>query len=459
MLVLRARSVALSLLLTALLFLPPSLYRTPIRRFVENALPYSIQVDRMLRLGGEGSLSAWLGTLIFAAVALALWVLVRRLPTAAERGPLRLALGLAALLSLDQATALHERALAIWLTYAGDVTAWLPAAAALLLLWALLRRGAWPAGSRAFYALGWALVFAGYSWGIVTAFQFPLDRGHEALTALLKYGGGISLLYAALARLAQASPLMVRVQSGRRLALGLAALGVLFSLATAGFHVLDAQADLNVIDPFRLFYLLDSGQEATIPTFYSVVLWLFCVGLLALVAAGERDGGRRDTRRWAALSALFVFLSLDEAASLHEQLIGLSRAVVGKLAIDHEGLFYHAWVVPVGLLVLLLFVLYIPFFRRLPRATALWILFSGALFVAGALGFEMIGGVVVTVAKDNDALRLGVETVEELLEMLGLAAFAYALLTYLARHVAPVRVRVADNGEPLTPSPSAKPPL
>ena len=96
---------------------------------------------------------------------------------------------------------------------------------------------------------------------------------------------------------------------------------------------------------------------------------------------------------------------------------------------------------------LLLFVLYIPFFRRLPRSTALWILFSGALFVGGALGFEMIGGVVVTWARDNDALRLSVETVEELLEMLGLAGFVYALLEYLARHVAPVTVRVGD-GQP-----------
>jgi len=456
MLILRARSISLSLLLMALLFVPLSLYRTPIRQFVEAELPYSIQVDRLLRLGGEGSLSGWLGTVILTGVALALWVLARRLPTSGERGPLRLAFGLTALLALDQATVLHERVLAIWLAYAGGVTAWLPALVALLLLWALLRRScAWPAKSRAFYVLGWVLVFAGYSWGIVTALQFSLDRGHEAAAALLRYGGGISLLYAALLRLAQVTPpLTVQVQSGRRVALWLVALGVLFSLLTAGFHVLDAQTDLSVIDPFRLFYLLDSGQESTIPTFYSVVLWLFCAGLLALIALGERDGGRRDTRRWAALAGLFVFLSLDEAASLHEQLIGLSRAVVGKLAIDHEGLFYHAWVVPVGILVLMLFVLYIPFFRRLPRSTALWMLFSGALFVGGALGFEMIGGVVVTWDRNNDALRLGVETVEELLEMLGLAGFAYALLSYLARHVAPVQVRVEGHGEPLTPSPS-----
>ena len=446
MLVLRARNVALSLLAVALLFVPLSLYRSPIRRFVEAELPYSIQVDRLLRMGSEGSLSAWFGSVIFIAVALALFVLLRRAGASGERGPLRLAFGVAGLLALDQSIVLHERLLAIWLTHAGSIGGWLPALLALLLLAALLRGGGWAGRSRPFYTLGWALVFAGYLWSVVTALQFPLDRWHEAAAALLKYGGGICLLYAALLRLDGVTTLTTSPQAGRRVALWLVGLGVLFSLATVGFHLLEARVDLDVIDPFRLFFLLDSLQEATIPTFYSFLLWLFVAALLVLITAGDRNSGRRDTRRWGALAALFVFLSLDEAASLHEQLIGLSRAMVSKLAIEHEGLLYHAWVVPVGLLLLLLFVLYIPFFRRLPRSTALWILFSGGLFVAGALGFEMLGGVVVTWAKDNDALRLGVETVEELLEMLGLAACAYALLSYLALHVAPVRLWVRGGG-------------
>jgi hypothetical protein len=443
MLVLRAKNIALSLLLTALLFVPLSVNRTPIRHFIERELPYSIEVDRLLRMGGEGSLSAWFGTLVFTVVALALFVLLRRATAPAERPTLRLGFGLAVLLAMDNAIMLHERLLAIWLTYANGVTGWLPALLALLLLGGLLRHsGLWPGRARLFYALGWGLVFAGYVWGVAVALQALNDRWHEVMAALLLYAGGISLLYAVLLRLAPVTPQALQLPPAGRTALWLVGWSVLFTLATAGFHILNAQTDLSVVDPFRLLFLLDSGQEATIPTFYSILLWLFCAGLLGLVAVGERDGGKRDTRRWGALAALFVFLSLDEAASLHEQLIGLSRAVVSKLAITHEGLLYHAWVVPVGILVLLLFLLYIPFFQRLPRSTVLWFLLSGALFVGGALGFEMIGGVVVTWDKNNDALRLTVETIEELLEMLGLAGFAFALLSYLAQHVAPLRLRV-----------------
>lgn len=442
MLTLSVRKLPLWLFSIALIFVPLHLYTRPIRRFVEHTFPYQIQVDRLLHLGGEGSLAAWYATALFLLCCAVLWLMLR---TTAQR---RLVGGLLAgglLLALDQSILLHERLLAMWATLGGGLPHWLPLGVALVLLWPLVYTRDWAEAARPAYRLGWDLIFAGYGWTILHALALLPESADAALGVLLRMTGAICLLAALLRHVAATTPdVALMLRSDRGLWVGLAGLSVVFSILTAGFYVLASRADLNTLDPFRLLYLLDSGQEATIPTFFAEMLWLWCAALLGLIAVGRRADGAQEARRWRLLAVVFVFLALDETASLHEQIIGVSRAVVAWLNLDTLGVFYHAWVIPVGLLTLGLFVLYLPFLRRLPRSTLLGILFSGALFVAGALGLEMVGGAVVTFAKANDPLRLGVETVEELFEMLGLVTFIAVLRAYLAQYVAPVRIRVVD---------------
>jgi hypothetical protein len=154
----------------------------------------------------------------------------------------------------------------------------------------------------------------------------------------------------------------------------------------------------------------------------------------------HRAEGDRYGRHWAGLALVFLFLALDEAAAVHEQLIDPVRDALGT-----GGALLHAWIVPYGIALGLLLVGYVPFLRSLPRRTFRLMLLSGAIYVGGAIGMEMVGGY----AWDRHPVRgvpiIAIMALEETLEMVGLAIFAYALLDYVARHFPAFGVRIGDT--------------
>jgi len=57
---------------------------------------------------------------------------------------------------------------------------------------------------------------------------------------------------------------------------------------------------------------------------------------------------------------------------------------------------------------------------------------SGTIFIAGAIGFEVIAGLNYFFQGHTDTIGYAlIVTVEELLEMLGMALFIYSLLLYI----------------------------
>ena len=173
--------------------------------------------------------------------------------------------------------------------------------------------------------------------------------------------------------------------------------------------------------------LVDFNQEANIPTFYSSLVMVLCSLLLFVITALTKKAGT-GYWCWLWLGMIFLFLSFDEAAAIHEIFIGIT-----KRTFNLSGYFNYAWVVPYGLGVLVLAGLYIPFLRSLPRHTLLLFLVSGVVFVAGAIGLEMIGGNAHE-SQGAAGLYAVIYTLEELLEMLGMALFLYALLDYLSEN-------------------------
>jgi hypothetical protein len=174
--------------------------------------------------------------------------------------------------------------------------------------------------------------------------------------------------------------------------------------------------------------LFNVGTERNLPTFYSSFAMLFSAGLLGLIAFAVRGGARSTMFYWMGLAAVFVLLSLDEMLVLHEKLIEPVRA-----ALDTSGVFHYAWVIPYGIFVLLFAALYVRFLARLPRRTATLFVVAGGMFVAGAVGVEMIGGHwFVTHGREN-VMYVVLQTLEETLEMTGIVVFIYALTEYLER--------------------------
>jgi hypothetical protein len=207
-------------------------------------------------------------------------------------------------------------------------------------------------------------------------------------------------------------------------------------------HVLGHGRLLGFVHGFNV------DEERNVPAHFSALMLLSVSILAGLIASRVRRTEGPFYGHWVGLALVFVVLAADELNSFHERLISPLRTLL-----DADGILYFTWVVP-GMAVVALFGLaYARFLWHLPVRWALLFVGSGITFVAGAVGVELIGGWYMsqyapftgTVALTYDLIT----TLEETLEMAGVAVFIYALLDYLRAHVG--TIRIALDAEPREP--------
>jgi hypothetical protein len=179
---------------------------------------------------------------------------------------------------------------------------------------------------------------------------------------------------------------------------------------------------------FSVFLNVD--EEESLATFLQMVNLLGASVLLFMVGRRTRRLGAPHAMGWLSLSAIFLYLAIDESTLLHEHLIlPLQRAL------DAGGIFFFTWVVVAIPLLVFFLVLYIPFLRDLDPETRKGFIVAGLVYVAGALGMEMAGGVWVEGRSFIDPIYLTVFVpLEEGLETAGQLLFLSVLLRYVARH-------------------------
>jgi hypothetical protein len=129
------------------------------------------------------------------------------------------------------------------------------------------------------------------------------------------------------------------------------------------------------------------------------------------------------------LGWLFVFLSLDETISIHER---AGDQVSDRIATS--GFLLWAWVIPYGILTLVVAVSYVPFLWRLPAETRWRVVLAGALYVGGALGMEMSEARIVDQGGGGTLAVAILAVVEEGLELAGAALFFAVLLEHIVRY-------------------------
>lgn len=187
-------------------------------------------------------------------------------------------------------------------------------------------------------------------------------------------------------------------------------------------------------DVYNLTRLFNFSDEKNIPTLFSSLGLIFCAALLTVIAVIQKRL-RSAHLLWSGLAVVFLFLSIDEFASLHERLTLPMRE-----SLDASGFLYFSWVVPYGVALVGFGLLYLRFLTRLPRRTMVLFLISGLIYVTGAMGLEMLGGWRAEAYGSDDLIYLAMVTAEELLEMVGIAIFIYALLSYIAEHLGDLRI-------------------
>jgi hypothetical protein len=166
------------------------------------------------------------------------------------------------------------------------------------------------------------------------------------------------------------------------------------------------------------------------------LLLLICSLWLGAIALHERQVGSGWWRYWVFLGAMFLLMSYDEAAGLHEKLIEPLRDLLGA-----GGFFYYAWVIPGIILVAIIFAVYLPFLFHLPPLFRWLSMLSGAIYVGGAIGVEMISGNYIEAYGRDVTYRL-ITTVEESFEMLGAWLFIYSLMKYLTRECGSFELKI-----------------
>ena len=182
----------------------------------------------------------------------------------------------------------------------------------------------------------------------------------------------------------------------------------------------------------KLFFV---GEEANIPAWFESCLFLICSALLMVISWGKRSVEDRFWRHWLVLAVIFVLLSLDEIASLHEMTIPVMRKLLG----EHE-LLYYPWVVLGAIFIIVLLFVYAKFLLALDARVRLQFIVAGIVFVSGSIGMEVLEGYLIATSSGTGSYSGWLQGVEEFLEMFGLWLFIRALIHYFSHQGNSVKI-------------------
>jgi hypothetical protein len=189
---------------------------------------------------------------------------------------------------------------------------------------------------------------------------------------------------------------------------------------------------------FGLVPLFDLDGEENIPTFFSELLLIFSGALLAVIAILNRKKQAPHVSKWVTLSIGFFYMAYDEAFQVHEKLIVPFRRLLGNRRL---GIFYYSWVLAGLAIVPILGLFFLKFLWHLPAVTRFRFVLAGTVYIAGAIGFELLGGRYAEIYSERNLTYNIFPAFEESLEMAGIILFIWALLTYIDDNYNEVRFR------------------
>lgn len=195
--------------------------------------------------------------------------------------------------------------------------------------------------------------------------------------------------------------------------------------------------------PYQIFWLFYFDAEANIPTLYSFLVLVVCSIFLWITGSLEKIKTEKQAAFWKALACVFAFIAIDELSGIHETFTNDGLKLLDGFTAG--GYLHFAWLVPYGLLFAFISIFFAKHYMRLPNQTKLILFIGIAVFLTGAVIFEMVGGRYLCTHQE-DMNRLGyalIATVEELLEMIGVIIFLYGILKFYVENAEKVEFRIS----------------
>lgn len=192
----------------------------------------------------------------------------------------------------------------------------------------------------------------------------------------------------------------------------------LTAISGIAFEISDRGSATGLRDSLFDFFSVD--QEARLPSWYGSVLW-FTAAILTLMMMFSAV--RRRTS-WALFTLICLYFSLDESAVVHEKINGPGTELAASMGIETE----FGWVFLAALPALLIVGVLLRHVWQLPKLQRYMIIAAGTVFLAGAAGFEILGGDVWNEFNYTwEYYRFALA--EEFLEMAGVSLLIAALLS------------------------------
>jgi len=187
---------------------------------------------------------------------------------------------------------------------------------------------------------------------------------------------------------------------------------------------------LKVVDSLN-----PNGASDNLLNWYQSSTLLFSSFLLITIALVKRAERDNRVRYCIFLAITFLYLSLEELTSIHEQAMFALRRV---FTVDE--LVFLEWLIP-AMLTAVFFLSYLNFLRSLPARIRRLLIAAGSVYVTGAIGIDALNiklldmldtEITSFITSGSTAFKYALMGgIEEFFEMAGIVIFIYALTAYI----------------------------
>ncbi len=206
-----------------------------------------------------------------------------------------------------------------------------------------------------------------------------------------------------------------------------------------GGYSISGPVEEYFLDTFIFEFFINN--EGSIATFWNTFLLIITSALAFVVASAKFSQKNKYRFEWMLLGMVFLYLSIDESAVIHEKFNALLKDLP-----DINGWAHYKWVYAGAAAVLALTVMFIRFYLHLDVRNKVLFPVSMALYLGGAFGGELFSGHYAQTYGTKNIPYMLMTHGEELGEHVGIILMIFTLLTYLLSNYSKIGI-TARKGE------------